>query len=228
MDMQFVDNDPSVNRGWPDLDPELTVIGHTTTKEIKISVAPDLIIISPMTRTIETAMNAFPALIGHSQVLVDVQIWPELREIQNAPYNIGRSRKEMMEKFPQFDFSKCREEWDHPPHSVEDALSRAEVVRKRLKELSSKYPSIAVVTHRCFITFLVKGEKFLNCGMSKTMNRFILNRLIVSGTRTYRFAQGDELENERMGHNCDSRELQDYGPTLLVPYLNLGDQQEDR
>ncbi|KAF2490627.1 phosphoglycerate mutase-like protein [Lophium mytilinum] len=193
----------NVDREYPYHDPPLTELGHSTTKEIKTPVVPDLIIISPMTRTIQTAINAFPALFGQAPFPVDVHIWPELRETHDAPCNKGLSRGEIMRKFPDFDFAGCPEEWDHPPHTLESALERAEVVRKRLKDLSTEYLSIAVVTHRCFISYLVKGTRFPNCE-----------------SRTYRFARDDELEKDRLGLNCDSDEPQDFGPTLLVPFLD--------
>ncbi|KAF2811380.1 phosphoglycerate mutase-like protein [Mytilinidion resinicola] len=193
----------NVDREYPYRDPPLTELGHSTTKEIKIRVVPNLIIISPMTRTIQTAINAFPTLLSQAPFSVDVQIWPELRETHDAPCNKGLSRGEIMRKFPDFNFAGCPEEWDHPPHTLESALERAEIVRKRLKEFSTKHSSIAVVTHRCFISYLVKGARFPNCE-----------------TRTYRFAQDDELEKDRLGINCDSDEPQDFGPTLLVPFLD--------
>lgn len=109
----------------------------------------------------------------------------------------------MLAKFPQFNFAECPEEWDHPPHSTEDATARAEVVRQRLKELSKQYANIALITHRGFIAFLVKGDRFDVCE-----------------TRSYRFGTDREAEMEslRAGVNIDTNELQDFGPTVLVPF----------
>ncbi|KAI9640304.1 hypothetical protein NHQ30_011354 [Ciborinia camelliae] len=42
------------------------VCGHEATKQIEISAVADLIVISPMTRTIQTAMNAFPSRFSAS------------------------------------------------------------------------------------------------------------------------------------------------------------------
>ena len=119
-----------------------------------------------MTRTIQTALNAFAPLIGSKAFQVDVQIWPDLREAHDAVCNKGISRTDMMAKFPRLDFSRCPEEWNHPPHTVEGAVARAEMVRRRLKELSTTYKNIALITHRGFIAFLVQGARFDACGQS--------------------------------------------------------------
>ena len=52
----------NIDRGYPHFDPPLTDAGHEATKQIKISIVSDLIVISPMTRTIQIAMNAFPSI----------------------------------------------------------------------------------------------------------------------------------------------------------------------
>ena len=117
-----------------------------------------------MTRTIQTALNAFPALIGATSFQVNVQIWPDLREAHDAICNKGVSGAEMTAKFPQFNFLDCPEEWDHPPHTAESAVVRAERVRHRLEELTITYKNIALVTHRGFIAFLVQGKRFDECG----------------------------------------------------------------
>jgi len=186
----------NVIRPYPHRDPRLTDNGEEAAKHIPV-IQPDLIVISPMTRTIQTAMLAFPSLIGVGVVAprVEVQIWPELRETFDAECCKGLSRAAMAEKFPQFDFGRCSEQWDYEPHTVERAVERAEVVRKRLHMLSATCKSIAVVSHRGFLAFLVQGDRFAVCE-----------------SRTYVFGEG-----ERMALNCDTEQLQDFGPTLLTP-----------
>ena len=53
---------------------------------------------------------------------------------------------------------QCPDEWNYPPHTVEVATVRAEVVRRRLKELSKVYSNIALLTSRGFIAFLVEED----------------------------------------------------------------------
>ena len=127
---------------------------------------PDLILVSPMTRTIQTALVTFSPLFNSSPARVELQVWPDLREAHDAMCNKGVSRADMAAKFALFDFSACHEEWDYPPHSFQDAAARAERVRKRLKDLSPHYKNIFLITHRGFIAFLVKGERFDVCGVS--------------------------------------------------------------
>ncbi|KAF2148392.1 phosphoglycerate mutase-like protein [Myriangium duriaei CBS 260.36] len=195
----------NVCRRYPHRDPPLTDAGQEATKKITITAVPDLVIVSPMTRTIQTAMNAFPAITSSHTARPEVQVWPDLREAHNAVSCKGVSRRELSAKFPPFDFSDCPEEWDHPPHTAKGATARAEIVRQRLKELSETYKNIALVTHRGFIAFLAPGDRFEVCE-----------------TRSYRFGTGEETEMLRLGVNVDTNEMQDFGPTILVPVETVG------
>ncbi|KAM0800703.1 histidine phosphatase superfamily [Usnea florida] len=201
----------NIERGYPYRDPPLTPAGFEGTKKIELPSTPDLILISPMTRTIQTALNAFPSLLLLASSSVpskpDVQIWPDLREAHDAECNKGVSRADMVRKFPQFSFEECEEEWVYPPFCTEDATKRAEGVRRRLKGLEGRYANVVIVTHRRFIAFLVKGGKFDVCER-----------------RSYRFRTEKEagMEGLRMGVNADTNEVQDFGPTVLVPYDEPG------
>ncbi|KAM5343980.1 hypothetical protein ACJ41O_012517 [Fusarium nematophilum] len=158
----------NVDRGYPHRDPPLTEVGTQQASNVALPAQPDLIVVSPMTRTIQTALIAFPQLLDSpsAAVRVKVQVWPDLREAHDAICNKGVSRADMAAKFPQFDFSACPEEWDYPAHSFDGAAARAERVRNRLKELSLSYNNIMLITHRGFIAFLVKGERFGVGGMA--------------------------------------------------------------
>lgn len=123
-----------------------------------------------MTRTIETAIETFGTLITSLKPAIKVQIWPELREgYDHARCNQGVAKADLMAKFsyPAWDFELCNEQWDYEPHTFEGAMIRAELVRKKLKNLveTGKYVNIVLVTHRGFIAFLVQGERFATCGM---------------------------------------------------------------
>ncbi|KAL2072902.1 hypothetical protein VTL71DRAFT_12245 [Oculimacula yallundae] len=206
----------NVDRSYPYRDPPLTAAGQEATKQIKISAVPDLILISPMTRTIQTAMNAFPSAFpsaGSAANRTKVQIWPDLREAHDAICNKGISRADISAKFPHLNFSECPEEWDHPPHTIEDATIRAEKVRGRLRGLSKVYSNIVLITHRGFIAFLVKGDRYDVCE-----------------TRSYRFGtdEGIEAASLRFGTNTDTKTQQDFGPTILVPHIPQADRQGDR
>ncbi|EHK19767.1 uncharacterized protein TRIVIDRAFT_68229 [Trichoderma virens Gv29-8] len=190
----------NVHRGYPHRDPPLTDIGSQQASNVRPPAEPDLILVSPMTRTIQTALIVFSRHLKTSPTKVELQVWPDLREAHDAVCNRGVSRAEMAAKFPQFDLSACHEEWDYLPHSFEDAVMRAERVRRRLKDLSRSYKNIFLVTHRGFIAFLVKGERFDVCE-----------------SRSYRFAAENEVNEQRYGINNDTGEEQDFGPNLLLP-----------
>jgi len=191
----------NVQRGYPHRDPPLTEEGAQATKHIMLPTSPDLIIISPMTRTIQTAMNVFPCLQQADIPTVPVQIWPDLREANDAVCNKGLSRTDMQSRFPQFDFSACHEEWDYPDHTLKNATARAERVRRKLLELSITFKNIALISHRGLIAYLVQGKRFSP-----------------SETRSYRFATVVEAQDERArrGLHCDLLEEHDFGPTVLL------------
>ncbi|KAH8673088.1 histidine phosphatase superfamily [Ilyonectria robusta] len=200
----------NVQRGYPHRDPPLTELGIQQATDVQPPTTPDLILISPMTRTIQTALLVFPHLLSTSPAEVEVQIWPDLREGYDAICNKGVARADIAAKFPQFDFSACSEEWDYPPHSPEDATARAERVRQRLQVLSKSYKNIFLVTHRGFIAFLVQGDRFDVCEC-----------------RSYKFATEDEVGEKRYGVNCDTGAQQDFGPSpLLSQPLTLVSEEE--
>ncbi|KAH7079553.1 histidine phosphatase superfamily [Paraphoma chrysanthemicola] len=196
----------NVQRGYPHRDPPLTQAGTDATRSIEIPLSPELIIISPMTRTLQSAINMYPTLQNAEDFIAPVQIWPELREANDAICNKGHSRSELQSKFSQFDFSECAEHWDYPDHTPENATARAERVRQRLQALSTTFKVITVISHRGFIAYLVKGRRFNPAEF-----------------RLYRFGTDAEAkdENVRRGVHCDSLEHQDFGPTLLVT-LDVG------
>ncbi|KAK3325410.1 histidine phosphatase superfamily [Apodospora peruviana] len=191
----------NVDRNYPSRDPPLTELGETQAKSVNPIVA-DLIVISPMTRTLQTALLAFgPGILEDPIRRPEIQIWPDLREAHDAICNKGVSRAELAAKFPMIDFSNCDEEWDYPAHNVEGAVARAERVRSRLKDLSGSYGNIFVVTHRGLVAFLVQGERF-----------------DVGECRRYRFAREDEdMDGRRYGVNRDTGLMQDFGPSVLLP-----------
>ena len=200
----------NVQRGYPHRDPPLTEAGVQATKEIKLSTSPDLIIISPMTRTIQTAINIFPCLQQAGTFAVPVQIWPDLREANDAICNKGLNQRDIQSKFPQFDFSACHEEWDYPNHTIQDATARSERVRRRLQDLSTTFKNIVIISHRGLIAYLVKGRRFSP-----------------SEARSYRFATDTEAQDEevRRGLHCDVLQDHDFGPTVLLLYNKLDEDQ---
>jgi broad specificity phosphatase PhoE len=217
----------NVQRGYPHRDPPLTELGSQQANNVRLLTEPSLILVSPMTRTIQTALIVFGHLINTSPAKAELQVWPDLREAHDAICNKGVSRTELAAKFPQVDLSACHEEWDYPPHNPDDAIVRAESVRYRLKELSHSYNNIVLILHRGFIAFLVQGDRFNVCGTVIPLFLFPFIGQACSLTdyefsctieyRSYRFATMEELGQERFGINYDTGSRQDYGPSLLLP-----------
>ncbi|KAI6776426.1 hypothetical protein HG530_000371 [Fusarium avenaceum] len=159
-------DDDSVERGYPFRDPPLTDLGVRQARHVQhtIKVQPDLIIVSPMTRTIQTMYIVFGDLIRNGETVV--QVWPDLRESHDAICNKGISRADLAAKFPDLDFSDCPKEWNFPAHTPDDATVRAERVRRRLKETAALggYKEILLVAHRGIAAFMVQGDRFKVCG----------------------------------------------------------------
>ncbi|KAJ7766607.1 phosphoglycerate mutase-like protein [Mycena metata] len=149
----------NVQRGYPLRDPPLTAQGLAEARAVSLSFQPDLIICSPMTRTIQTALATFPHLLAQNPA--SLEIWPDLREAHDAVCNQGVSRAKMAAAFPQVDFSRCSEEWDYEVHSAEAATRRAKRVRAALAERTER--NTLLVGHRGFIDYLVAGPRFSNC-----------------------------------------------------------------
>ncbi|GAM86426.1 hypothetical protein ANO11243_044400 [Dothideomycetidae sp. 11243] len=83
----------NVQRGYPHRDPLLTPSGAAAAAaHINLPSTPDVLIVSPMTRAIQTAMIAFPDMFASEG---RVQVWPELREAHDAECNKGVGRVEL-------------------------------------------------------------------------------------------------------------------------------------
>ncbi|UZP40141.1 hypothetical protein NXS19_007957 [Fusarium pseudograminearum] len=195
----------NVQRGYPHRDPPLTDLGTRQARNVQqtLKVKPDLIIVSPMTRTIQTMYIVFRYLLITGDA--EIQVWPDLREAHDATCNKGVARADLAAKFPHLDLSGCPERWDFPSHTPGDATVRAERVRQRVSEIAKagKYKDIVLVTHRGFAAFMVQGDRFSVCEY-----------------RSYRFADTDEIDQDkRFGLNVDTCVKQDFGPTLLLPLV---------
>lgn len=114
-----------------------------------------------MRRTIDTALTTFSEILK-GPYAVPFEIWPDLREAHDAICNKGASRVKLVEAFPALDFSLCREEWDYEEHSNEAAIKRAERAKAELWRREEQ--DIVIISHRAFISYLVAGSQFSNCG----------------------------------------------------------------
>jgi len=184
----------NVQRGYPFPDPPLTERGYQEALTITVNFRPDLIVVSPMRRTIETAFTAFPATVDANGAL-PIEVWPDLREAHDAVCNHGSPVAVLQKEYPHLDFSECNAEWTYEKHSHAGAEKRAERVRRRLREHPAQ--KIVLLTHRGFIAHLVESHKFVNCE-----------------TGVFSFLSPEYAELRRMGHDPDGI-LTDYGPSVL-------------
>ncbi|KAJ4485519.1 histidine phosphatase superfamily [Lentinula aciculospora] len=159
----------NVQKGWPERDPPLTEQGIVEATGVPITFFPDLIICSPMARTIQTLYAILTKLKDHPMqsssnrdMPVAVEIWPELRETHDhATCNLGRSRAELEAAYPSLDFSQCHEEWDYPGHTDERAFQRAESLLQELRTRPEN--NVLIISHRGILQYTFGGEIFRNC-----------------------------------------------------------------
>ncbi|RSL46209.1 hypothetical protein CEP54_013948 [Fusarium duplospermum] len=103
----------NVQRGYPYRDPPLTEVGCEQAKAVRraLSVKPDLILVSPMTRTIQTMNIVFGHLFNDSSgnKKVEVQVWPELREAQTQSATKGYLEQSWPPKHRSYQFASGEE-----------------------------------------------------------------------------------------------------------------------
>ncbi|KUI66290.1 hypothetical protein VM1G_02203 [Cytospora mali] len=152
--------------GFPCRDPILTERGRSQAAAVRLSRPPDLIVVSPLTRTLETAIIAFGHLFRdpNGPNSIPVQVWPDLRECGDRPFNQSRTRAQLEARYPFLDFSECSRSGLYGDYNERRGHRRARRVRRRLMELSRTYGHIVVVSHQGFIHRLNGGSgRYRNC-----------------------------------------------------------------
>ena len=122
-------------------DPKLTQLGQEQSKAIKLPKTPEIILISPLTRTIQTASFAFPDRVSS----FELDIYLQEREAGSKPCDTGREAAELVKEFEHLDqslFSQLSSEWYHPKMTAEERVDHFKsCIRKRTETV------IAVVAH---------------------------------------------------------------------------------
>ncbi|KAK4225987.1 histidine phosphatase superfamily [Podospora fimiseda] len=160
----------NVDRDYTIHDPPLSELGRAQCLDLKSNLVPkipsqldvELIIVSPMKRTIETALIAFPELINRGVPIVAHAGW---QENSSQCCDIGSSLNDLPAEFPQVDFSqvdrtfplKFRNEYAYSRPAI---LARGQSVLKDLYERKEK--AIIVVSHSGFLRAGVTGRWFFN------------------------------------------------------------------
>ncbi|KAL1841530.1 hypothetical protein VTJ49DRAFT_6959 [Mycothermus thermophilus] len=126
-----------------------------------------VILTSPLTRTIQTTLAGFGAILDSrgAKLVLD----PDLQERSDLPCDTGSEVEELRAKFPELEFGGLGEGWfvKEGPYAADDETvrKRAAGVRRRLKELADRLGAeggerkdIVVVTHGVFMKFLAEDE----------------------------------------------------------------------
>ncbi|KAK9894774.1 PGAM-domain-containing protein [Cystobasidium minutum MCA 4210] len=147
---------------WSIPDPHLTALGKSQAKAIPTTYPSlfdnvDIILSSPMRRTIETTLLGFPKLKDGS---VKLELLPDLQETAAHPCDTGSSREFLQNEFKDFawvDFSNCIDGWNDKKGKYaptpEALQKRALEVRRHLK--SRTEGTVLVVCHAGFLRHLL-------------------------------------------------------------------------
>ncbi|KAI5296773.1 poly(U)-specific 3'-to-5' RNA exonuclease, partial [Ascosphaera pollenicola] len=152
-------------------DPDLTQLGVSQCEELArrfpYHSEIDLIVVSPIRRTIYTALYAFAERIKQGNIKVIAL--PEIQEISDVPCDTGSDlpvlRKEVEEKGLPVDLSLLDDQWNvkkgkYAPQPNE-IMARARRARQWLKNRPES--NIAVVTHGGFLHYFT--EDWQDCAM---------------------------------------------------------------
>ncbi|KAI0110914.1 histidine phosphatase superfamily [Nemania sp. FL0031] len=149
-------------------DPELTEVGIKECEKLAADMAKlgniELVLASPMKRTIQTAIAAFPSYLQSKQIL----LLPDLQEQGVGGANTGSSREDLIQQFgtEYLDYTYVKPGWtDRGPGSRYDIRAvhpRAEATRLWIRAVAQHYRDtnahIAVVTHSFYATYLMPPD----------------------------------------------------------------------
>jgi len=142
-------------RNWAYLDAPLTEKGREQAREarkfILAQMKPQVVLVSPLTRTLQTAEEVFEPLTKE----LKFEVWEGVRErIGHHPCDKRRNVTELKSKFPQFSFNSVQDEedclWSDAREPTEDLLQRARTFLDALRQRSEN--CIGVVSHSAFLT----------------------------------------------------------------------------
>ncbi|MCC6694353.1 MAG: histidine phosphatase family protein [Candidatus Hydrogenedentes bacterium] len=140
------------------VDGGLTGLGRRQAKLLGNRLQPDppeCLFVSPMTRTIETAVVALQQVVGLRAVL-----WPLLHERIGGDMSryVGRPVSDLLRTYPDFtwmDESPAERWWPVADERAEDVVARARAVLDTLSRLSA-VRRVALITHNVFAQRLLE------------------------------------------------------------------------
>ena len=141
-------------------DARITDLGKNETLKARKLLADidfELLICSPLTRTLQTFTNIFPKPIKNTKVL------PLVREHLDHSCDVGRQPNILQKEFPHFDFSELNKYWWNNDVPLDENEINQESIHDldkrvlRFKEWINirKEKTIAVVSHGTFISRII-------------------------------------------------------------------------
>lgn len=136
------------------LDAPLTAVGREQARSVVVGAAAEIVVASPLSRTIQTADLAFPNVQKR-------MIMEDFREINGMLLNARRrTRTELEQRFPQWDLESIVEEdelWTTELEDTKDAGQRGYEGLKKLNDFAES--SIALVGHGGVLKYLMEHER---------------------------------------------------------------------
>eukprot|EP00668_Euglena_longa_P035529 GGOE01045641.1.p1 GENE.GGOE01045641.1~~GGOE01045641.1.p1 ORF type:complete len:270 (-),score=61.08 GGOE01045641.1:230-1000(-) len=154
----------NVRRRYHLPDPPLTPLGRWQAGNVSSTLVSrvDLIAVSPLRRTLQTALLAFSAVIAQGTPLVP---HPDLQEAGDLPCDTGSSVDVLAAEFPALNFSLLRVDWNSKKGVFASTKPALRTRGRRIRSWLSMQPQhrIAVVAHGALFRLLLGGVPFRNC-----------------------------------------------------------------
>eukprot|EP01130_Rhizamoeba_saxonica_P011495 TRINITY_DN4775_c0_g2_i1.p1 TRINITY_DN4775_c0_g2~~TRINITY_DN4775_c0_g2_i1.p1 ORF type:complete len:264 (+),score=40.42 TRINITY_DN4775_c0_g2_i1:201-992(+) len=130
---------------WKIRDPSLTQKGVDQCKntgqllQSLLNKVPDVVLVSPLKRTIQSAVHMFEGWIIDGQL--KVVLMPELQEIENLPCDTGSKVSELKDEFggayPMIDFDHLELDWYVKSYKNDDHELKKKIIVERFTALSN-------------------------------------------------------------------------------------------
>ncbi|KAI1309544.1 histidine phosphatase superfamily [Xylaria venustula] len=160
----------NVHQDFSHHDPELTELGYeqckTAAKELESLDKIELILASPLQRTIQTALCLFPAYTESNKRIV---LLPQLQEVGCTRSDTGNSREFLETKYGAvLDYSFVTPDWTdktgESPYAPRSAEERARSTRLLIRDMAERCAhrdvNIVVISHGNYLRLLTKDDAF--------------------------------------------------------------------
>ncbi|ATY63949.1 Histidine phosphatase clade-1 [Cordyceps militaris] len=209
---QGVHNLSHDNHDMPD--PSLTTLGEEQSRELAekhggVFEGAELILASPLRRTISTALLAFKSILDGGRKVV---AWPELQEASDLPCDTGSDVAKLQVEFDSspVDLTLAVPGWEvktaQSAANSTSLLARAANARAWLARRPEK--EVVLVSHGCFLHFLTDDWVDSTCSHMTSWKHTEL--------RSYNFVDGGEhgLYLQETPESRERRGLSPLEPTL--------------